>query len=447
MSLFAALALAGCESLPQEAASTPEKPPAQAGAPPQAVLPPGAAPPPGTLEVQPLPPPGTPPATAPGAPNALKVALLLPLSGANAAIGRELLDAATLALFDLGDDRLTLLPRDTQGTPAGAAAAAQAALGDGAVLILGPLFSSEAAAVGPIAQSHNVNVISFSNDRSVAGNGVFILGFTPQQEIDQVLRFARSRGYERFAALTPDSAYGNAVVEAMKKTIAAIGGQAVKLETYPTDGSDLGPIVRRFADADQRKAALAQQKQALAGKDDEISQQALKRLEGIDALGDVGFDALLLPEGGARLKALASLLAYYEVDPAKVRFLGSGQWNEPGLGSEPNLVGGWFAAPPEANAIAFRERFQKAYGRVPARIASLAYDATALAAVLGKQPDPGTAFSHDAIVNPNGFAGYDGIFRFGADGVAERGLAILEVTAHDVKVVRPAPDSFENLGQ
>ena len=454
--LLAILALAGCESLPQLSSSAkPNAAGEAAAAPPQPVLPQGAAPS-GALEVQPLPPPGTAPETPqggvapslvpPGGPAAVKVALLLPLSGPNAGIGRELLDAATLALFDLGDDRLTLLPHDTQGTPAGAAAAAQAALADGAALILGPLFSTEAAAVAPVAQARGINVISFSNDRSVAGNGVFILGFTPEQEIDQVLRFARASGYAKFAALTPDSPYGNAVVEALKGTLAKAGGEAVKLETYPTDGSDLGPIVKRFADADRRKTALAQQKQELANKTDEISQQALKRLDGVDAFGDVGFDALLLPEGGPRLKAIAPLLAFYEVDPSKVRFLGSGLWDEPGLGREPNLVGGWFAAPPQANESAFRDRFQKAYGHLPARIASLAYDAMALAAVLGKQ-DASTAFSHDAIANPNGFAGYDGIFRFGADGVAERGLAILEVTPRDFKVVRPAPDSFENLGQ
>lgn len=454
MVLLAVLALAGCNSVPQLSPSTPEKPGA-AAAPPQTVLPPGAAPPSSALEVQPLPPPGTTPQpetgaapslVPPGGPAAVKVALLLPLSGPTAAIGRDLLDAATLALFDLGDDRLTLLPRDTQGTPAGAAAAAQAVLADGASLILGPLFGTEATAVAPIAQGRGVNVISFSNDRSVAGNGVFILGFTPEQEIDQVVRFARVSGYARFAALTPESPYGNAVLEALKRTLAKAGGEAVKLETYPTDGSDLGPVVRRFADADRRKAALTQQKQQLADKTDEISQQALKRLDGVEALGDLGFDALLLPEGGTRLKALAPLLAFYEVDPSKVRFLGSGLWNEPNLGQEPNLVGGWFAAPPQTNANAFRDRFQKAYGRSPARIASLAYDAAALAAVLSKQ-DASTAFSHDAIANANGFAGYDGIFRFNADGVAERGLAILEVTAHDFKVVRPAPESFENFGQ
>jgi ABC-type branched-subunit amino acid transport system substrate-binding protein len=372
--------------------------------------------------------------------------LLLPLSGANAAIGRELLDAAQLALFDLADDRLTLMPRDTQGTPAGAATAAEAVLAEGAELIVGPLFSSESAAVAPIAQGRGVNVISFSNDRSVAGNGVFILGFTPEQEIEQVIGFARSRGYARFAALTPESPYGNAVLQALRRTLAKVGGEAAKIESYPTDVADLAPIVRRFAEADRRKAALAEQKRQLSEKDDEISRQALKRLEGIEAFGDVGFDALLLPEGGARLKALAPLLALYDVDPAKVRFLGSGLWDEPGLGREPNLVGGWLAATPQANSGAFRVRFQKAFGRTPPRIASLGYDAAALAAVLSQAPQ-GTPFTREAIANPNGFAGYDGIFRFGPDGVAERGLAILEVAPREFKVVRPAPESFENFGQ
>ena len=452
VSLLAVTALAACDTVPEVLSSTPGQPPAAAAQAQPTAPPKGIVPPPTNPEMRPLPPASaqgapTPPALVPpNGPAPMKVALLLPLSGANAAIGHELLDAAEMALFDLGDDHLTLLPRDTQGTPAGAAAAAQAVLAEGATLILGPLFSAESTAVAPVARERGVSVISFSNDRSVAGDGVYILGFTPEQEIDQVVRFARAQGYQKFAALTPDSPYGRAVVQAMKDTLAKAGGEVAKLATYPSNATDLGPVLRDFTDVDRRKAALVAQKQQLAAKDDELSQQALKRLQGLDAFGDVGFDALLVPEGGARLKALAPLLAVDDVDSSQVRFLGSGLWDEPDIGQEPNLVGGWFAAAPETNVVAFRDRFQKAFGHQPPRIASLGYDAAALAAVLGKQSG-GTPFSRDAIGNPNGFSGYDGIFRFGPDGVAERGLAILEVTPHDFKVVRPAPDSFQNFGQ
>ena len=86
------------------------------------------------------------------APAAVKVALLLPLSGANADLGKAMLEAAQLALFTIGSDQLTLIPRDTAGTPDGAAEAARSAIAEGAKLILGPLLADEVEAVKPIAQ-------------------------------------------------------------------------------------------------------------------------------------------------------------------------------------------------------------------------------------------------------------------------------------------------------
>ena len=110
---------------------------------------------------------------------------------------------------------------------------------------------------------------------------------------------------------------------------------------------------------------------------------------------------------------------------------------------EPALVGGWFAAsPPDARGH-FDSRFRATYGHAPPRLASLAFDAAALAAVLAKSgPDP---FTTEAIQNPRGFAGVDGLFRFTADGLVQRGLAVLEVGPQGNTVVSPAPTSFSDL--
>ncbi|MGH7059404.1 MAG: ABC transporter substrate-binding protein, partial [Stellaceae bacterium] len=85
------------------------------------------------------PPPMPAPPSAAAATGPAKVALLVPLSGGNAELGKAILNAAQLALFETGGDRLTLVPRDTGGTPQGAANAARAAIGEGAKVIFGPL--------------------------------------------------------------------------------------------------------------------------------------------------------------------------------------------------------------------------------------------------------------------------------------------------------------------
>jgi hypothetical protein len=159
----------------------------------------------------------------------------------------------------------------------------------------------------------------------------------------------------------------------------------------------------------------------------------------------IPFDAILIPEGGNRLKSVAPLLPYYDVDPEKVHFLGTGLWDEPGLGTEPALNGGWYAAPPPGARADFDQRFRAVYKRPPPRLATLAYDATALAAVLARNAN-GPDFSAAALTNPSGFAGVDGIFRLRPDGLIQRGLAVLEVHRNGNTVVSPAPTTFQAIG-
>ena len=371
-------------------------------------------------------PPAVAPAPPPDAGGAVRVALLLPLSGGERALGQALLDAALIALFEVGGDRLALLPRDTGGTPDGARAAAEAALREGARLILGPVFAAAAAAAAGPARERGVNVVAFSTDPLVAGDGVYLLGFMPDQQVERVVGFAARRGIRRYAALAPETPYGGAVVAAFEDAILRNGGRISRIERYRPDADDYFEPVRRLAGHGWRR------------------DPALPRREGLAAVPPdvpLEYGAVMLADGGSRLRAIAPLLPFHDIDPAQVRFLGTGLWDEPMLGREPALVGGWFASPPPEAAAAFAERFEELHGYAPPRIASVAYDAVALAAALARgaaAPD----FSATALTQPSGFAGVDGIFRFGRDGIAERGLAVIEVRPQGLRVIDEAPQTF-----
>jgi len=153
------------------------------------------------------------------------------------------------------------------------------------------------------------------------------------------------------------------------------------------------------------------------------------------------FDALLIADGGERLRAIGAQLPVHGVQQPTVRALGTGAWDDPAVGTEPALVGGWFAAPSPAYRESFQSQYRDAYGQQPPRLATLAYDATALAAVLAASPSY-LPFDRSAIEDPKGFLGRDGIFRFGPDGVVQRGLAVLEVDRGGSHVISEPPNSF-----
>lgn len=426
---------------PQRVAPSPGTPVAQPGSAGQTNLPPAmaqalqqqqtlpVATPSLAIETQPLPPITAPALTPPASADAIRIGFLAPLSGPNAGLGRALFDAAQLALFDLADNRLVLLPRDTEGNPEKATEAARRVIAEGAQIIIGPLFANEAAAVGAVARERNVKVLSFSTDRSVAGGGVYLLGFTPDQQVERVIGYARTRGLTRFAALVPDSAYGNAVAQVASAAAAANGAQMLRQDRYPVDTGDLTPTVRRFATGLRALPARGLEEPPVDGVDPNIARPV---------------DGLLLPEGGARLRALAPLLPFFDIDPRAVRFLGTGLWDDPSLSTEPALVGGWYAGPAPEGFADFSRRFEQGFGRRPPRLASLAYDATALVGILARRTDTTTPFDDRGLSNPDGFAGYDGIFRFQADGLVQRGLAVLEIQRRGGgRVIDPAPASFQ----
>jgi branched-chain amino acid transport system substrate-binding protein len=382
--------------------------------------PPYAGPKPPAIATRPLPAPGG---------EAIKVALLLPLSGPNTELGKAMLDAAQLALFTTAGDKLTLMPRDTAGTAAGAADAARSAIADGAKLILGPLTADEVVAVKPIAQAAGVNVIAFATIAQVAGGNVFLMGFLPRQEVQREVSFGHTQGLKRFAALAPNSPYGHLIGDSLQDIASAAGASVSRVEYFDPRSGDITASIKRLAPT---VAAATAPSPDMGPAPDQ------------PAAAGLPFDALLLPEGGDQLKQIAAQLRTAGIDSTQVRFLGSGLWDDASIVGDPNLAGGWFAASPPDVRRQFETRFQDKFGHPPPRLASLGFDAAALAAALakGNGKDP---FSQQAILNPSGFTGVDGLFRFTPQGLVQRGLAVLEVDPGSDKVVSPAPQSFQEL--
>ena len=343
--------------------------------------------------------------------GSVKVALLLPMSAAGNAgsTARALKQAAELALFEFNNPDIVLIPKDTQGTAAGATAAAQQAIAEGAELIVGPLFAQSVAAAGTVARDANIPVIAFSTDSNVAGRGVYLLSFLPNDDIAQIVEYAAGQGQTSFAALLPEDAYGTLAEGVLHQAAAQYRAQVGAVEKYASDSQSMAAAATRIA-------------AAASGPQPTVS-------------------AILMPDGPAALPSLAPVLTTNGVDPNKIKFLGSGQWDDPKIGTEQALVGGWYAAPDPAGWRAFASRYETNYGTPPPRIATLAYDAVSLAAALARQ-QPGQRYTADTLTDPNGFSGVDGIFRFQANGLNQRGLAILEVQPGGGRVIRAAPKSF-----
>ncbi len=424
--LLAVLALAAC------AGGTPSP------RPPSRPLPAAESPSPSPV------PPGRP-AAVPAFPEprgGIPIALLLPLSGPQAETGKALLQAAERAFFDASDPRLRVLVQDTAGTADGARRAAERAVAEGARVVIGPLLSQAVAAAAPILEGAGIPTLALTSDTHTARPGLWPLGFAPEADVARILRFAAAHGHRRLAALLPETAYGERVLSALGPTLRRTGMAIVALARYLPDAAALDGPVRRIARYDARHRALAAERAVLEALGDDLSREILAELEKRDTLGEPGFDALLLAEGDPLIRSLAPLLAYYDVDAATVRFLGTGLWDDPVVLREPNLRGAWFPAPEPKRPHALIARLEKTFGGRFPRIATLAYDAMALVAFLAREPDVSRRLSIAAFTDPRGFIGVDGPLRLHPDGRVERHLAVLEIRRGGFAVIAPADPQF-----
>lgn len=327
------------------------------------------------------------------------VAILVPLSGPDSAIGQQLVNAAQLAAVERGGPNFVLLSKDTQGTPSGAAAAAQQAIQERADIIIGPLRAQNLQAVQPIAAQAGINVVSFTSTAAVAGPNAFVLGLTPENEVERIAAYAARQGASVLAILAPQSEYGSVATRAMQSAA-------------PRNGLAIGPIqVYNPTDADHTSA--------------------------VRSLEAGGFDTLFVPDGGGSLARVMPFVAYYNVNRGR-RVIGTGLWLDRATFGDPSTNGGAFASIDPVARDAFFAKYQGAYGSQPSVVAGLAYNAAAMAAALGQAND----FSANAIANPNGFAGVYGAYRLGQDYVADHALSVLQVNSGRFDVVDPAPTSF-----
>lgn len=336
------------------------------------------------------------------------VALLLPLSGnpTLSQLGRGLANASRLAIGfietnpNIGEN-ITVSLRDTGSNASGAAQAANAALAEGAKLILGPVTAEEVAAAGNVARAAQVPLIGFANNGSVAGPGVYVLNVLPDTEMKRALTYLREAGRRGPAGIFPATPYGEALATAFRQQAVAAGFSPSAVYTF-SDPSEAPQIV---------------------GQAKPLIERGM-------------IDALFIPDRGTAAN-FATLLAQSGVGDELV-LVGSADWaNDPGLAANPALAGAIFPAVDEAGRNAIAGEYQARFGAPPPPMATIAYTATILANVntlsLANPP-----YDAALLTSPSGFAGRDGLFRFHANGRSDYALVIRKLGAGGATTVEGA---------
>jgi ABC-type branched-subunit amino acid transport system substrate-binding protein len=354
-------------------------------------------------------------------PEAIRAAMLMPLDGAAKNIGDDMRGGAEQAIFVLGNDKIDLTFHDTSQ---GADRAMAGAIDQKADVIIGPLFAADTAKVRSIASRQNIPVLSFSNDSAVIGKDVWLIGQTPEQEIETVLGralkvikplAASGRRHLSVAIIAESNEYGVRISNRAIDILAQHDGVSSQLLTLD-------------------KAVLA---------DEKALREAIKNLTkwlppaSDDTIKPPEFDIVLIAGGASFSLQVAPVLSWYDLDPKQVQYLGTSTWNSHIILQEPSLNGGWFAHLPPS------EKFSAIWSDIHQREASpyavMAFDAVMLVSTL----DPASSAElRSSLTSDLGFSGFSGIFKFNPDGTTLRQLEIRAITPNGYEVVQQADSAF-----
>ena len=344
------------------------------------------------------------------------VALLVPSGSGNSSddlLATNLENAARLAMRDLNGVTIDLRVYSTAGNAQTAATQATKAVNDGAQIILGPLYAASANAVGLAVSPRGVNVLAFSNNTTIAGGNVFVLGSTFNNTAQRLVNYSASQGRNRIVVVHAQDVAGQLGRTAIQRAVSGSSASLVETVEYPL--SQEGVI------------------------------SAIPRIKA--AVDNAGADAIFMTSSTASaLPLLTQLLPEAGVSPEVTQFIGLTRWDIPSQTlALPGVQGGWFALPDPGRQSAFRSQYQATYGAAPHSLAGLAFDGIAAVGALVSNGQS-NALTAAALTQSAGFQGATGIFRLLPDGTNQRGLAVATISDRKVVVISPAPGSFGRAG-
>ena len=398
----------------------------------------------------------------------LRIAVLLPTQKQNAVVAEDLKNASVMALFDTKSNNTILQFYNTDGSYESAKEKAKKAVNEGADVIIGPLFAEEVKGASRVG---GTPIISFTTDTNVLDSSVFSIGFLMEQQIKRVVEYAVQNGKTKFGIIVSDSESGDFARKSFKKYVSLYNAEIVKDISYADKKTGLMNAVKEISDFENRVNEYNEYKKAAkerfdylvalrdenpeeyatvfdetqyASTDDEVSflEKTLEELEHKTTVSEPEYESIFIFGDDVNdVLMIGSSLMYYDVHPDRIKYLGTSQFENAKIYTERAFRGAWYPSVSTKYSGKFDEAYKKYFKRKPVKIASLAYDAVSLVNSLAKDGE----IKRKDLLNPNGWTGINGIFRFKSDGSSERNMDIKEVVGGSnvkTKIISPAPVNF-----
>ena len=302
----------------------------------------------------------------------LRIGLLAPFSGEYKDLGESLLLSTQLALDEIGDDNIIIIPRDS-GTKNKDKLniAIKEIINNGAKVIIGPMSSSSS---GELGKYRDTIFISLSNKEPKITNNVINIGISLESQLKAIEQFLIKQNKKKTVILYPKNEYEKFVDEKIK----TIKLKNIKIFKYNPDPRVLTGEIEKLTNYKQRKKNLKIRKNNLKKKDDEQSRKELKVLDSLYTLGSVDFDSVIIIDFGDSLKSVLSSLAFSDASDDSIIFTTVNQWFDESMFRENLVKNLYFPSVDMKQFKKYNENYYKTFSLKPDAITILSYDALGL---------------------------------------------------------------------
>ncbi len=311
--------------------------------------------------------------------NILKVGLLAPLSGEYKELGDSLLYSLQLALKEIGDKNIHIIPRDTgYANKEKLNIAIKEIKSEGANIIIGPINNEEFLEV---QKFNDMIFVSPSNIDHEFQNNIISIGISLESQMSSLMKFIKKQKRDNTVILIPKNKY----TELVKNKLNKLDLKNYKIFEYDPNPKVLTGEIEILTNYSQRKKNLELRKKLFEDKDDEQSKRQLEKLEQRYTLGEVNFDSLIIIDFGNGLKSVLASLAFTDVDENKVLFTTVNQWFDESIFYENTVKNLYYPSVNYKEFKKYKDNYFKTFGSYPSEITILTYDALGLIYYLWKK--------------------------------------------------------------
>tara|TARA_Y200000002_G_C22670203_1_gene659676 strand:- start:839 stop:1993 length:1155 start_codon:yes stop_codon:yes gene_type:complete len=303
--------------------------------------------------------------------NKVKIGLLVPLTGDNSEIGKQIIKATRLALKDINSDKLEIIPKDTQSDPNKTLRSAIELSKLGINLVIGPVFYENLTYLDEV---QDLTFLSFTNKTLDLPKNVISTGINSTSQLNAIKKFIKQNEIKKTIFLIPNSNYNLEIKDGIKRSKI----KTSKQHFYNIEPTKLTKQIEKITNYEVRKQNLIDEITRLEKSEDLNKEIKIKNLEKKYTIGNVNFDSVIIADFDESLKSVITSLLYTDVSPKDKYFITFNQWFDKSLLKENSSQPLYYPSVNKKNLEEFNEKFFSQFDENPNHISLLSYDLVGL---------------------------------------------------------------------